>query len=211
MLTSKLARSFFPLSLLAYLIGLAITPSAQSISITGNLSWTGLGSTTVTGAFTGSDLNSDGYITGSVVPSANELSAFTVSFTDPSNSGSAQTYTLSQLLSFSNYNISSGFLFNYNIATHAVSQTGLPTDLTNGLSIGDPLAIGDPNSGYLLESTGNTSPNNLSLTDNINFNGDSGGTVTATPVPFEFDATAGILTLGAIWGVNQWRKNRVKK
>ena len=30
-------------------------------------------------------------------------------------------------------------------------------------------------------------------------------------VPFEFDATAGILTLGAIWGVNQWRKNRIKK
>ena len=31
------------------------------------------------------------------------------------------------------------------------------------------------------------------------------------PVPFEFDATAGVLTLGAIWGANQWRKNRIKK
>ena len=30
-------------------------------------------------------------------------------------------------------------------------------------------------------------------------------------VPFEFDATAGVLTLGAIWGANQWRKNRLKK
>jgi hypothetical protein len=30
-------------------------------------------------------------------------------------------------------------------------------------------------------------------------------------VPFEFDATAGVLTLGAILGANQWRKNRLKK
>lgn len=31
------------------------------------------------------------------------------------------------------------------------------------------------------------------------------------PVPFEFEGSAGILTIGAIWGINKWRKNRAKK
>jgi hypothetical protein len=31
------------------------------------------------------------------------------------------------------------------------------------------------------------------------------------PVPFEFEGSAGILTIGAIWGINKWCKNRVKK
>ena len=36
-------------------------------------------------------------------------------------------------------------------------------------------------------------------------------TLTATPVPFEFAGSAGILTIGAIWDINKWRKNRIKK
>jgi len=214
MFLSKLARRFFPLSLFAYLIGLTIAPSAQSISFTGNLSWTGLnGTTSLTGSFTG-DSGSDEFITTIVTASgvaSNELTFFEVTFTDSDNPESAKTYTLSQLINFSNYNDSTGFVFNYDIANGTVSQTGASTNITSGLSIGSPIAIGQPGAGYLLESSASASPNNLTLTDNINFNGTAGGIVTATPVPFEFEGSAGILTLGVIWGVNQWRKNRIKK
>lgn len=46
-------------------------------------------------------------------------------------------------------------------------------------------------------------------------NGNDGNLVQATldiiPVPFEFEASAGVLTLGAIFGINKWRKNRLQK
>jgi hypothetical protein len=139
-------------------------------------------------------------------PSTNELSFFTVTFTDPSVPASA-TYNLADLLGFGNYNVSTGFLFNYNIASGIISQNAAPTDAINGLS------IGDFNNGYVLESSLSAAPNNLSLVDStVNASGgDSGGTLTATPVPFEFEGSAGILTIGAIWGINKWRKNRIKK
>jgi len=41
MLFPKLACTLFPVSLFVYLIGLGMAPSAQSISITRNLSWQG--------------------------------------------------------------------------------------------------------------------------------------------------------------------------
>jgi hypothetical protein len=63
-----------------------------------------------------------------------------------------------------------------------------------------------------LDYTWSHEKNNLSLVGNVNStSGDSGVTLTATPVPFEFEGSAGILTIGAIWGINKWRKNRIKK
>jgi hypothetical protein len=183
-----------------------VTPSAQAISFTGNLSWQGTGNgTTLTGTFSGNDLDSDGFIRGTAT-GTNELSLFTVTFTDPSVPASA-TYNLADLLGFGNYNVSTGFLFNYNIASGIISQNAAPTDESDGLS------IGDFNNGYVLESSLSAAPNNLSLVDStVNASGgDSGGTLTATPVPFEFEGSAGILTIGAIWGINKWRKNRIKK
>jgi hypothetical protein len=203
---SKLVHKLFPLSVFAYFISLVVTPSAQAISFTGNLSWQGTGNgTTLTGTFSGNDLDSDGFIRGTAT-GTNELSFFTVTFTDPSVPASA-TYNLADLLGFGNYNVSTGFLFNYNIASGIISQNAAPTDESDGLS------IGDFNNGYVLESSLSAAPNNLSLVDStVNASGgDSGGTLTATPVPFEFEGSAGILTIGAIWGINKWRKNRIKK
>jgi hypothetical protein len=203
---SKLVHKLFPLSVFAYFISLVVTPSAQAISFTGNLSWQGTGNgTTLTGTFSGNDLDSDGFIRGTAT-GTNELSLFTVTFTDPSVPASA-TYNLADLLGFGNYNVSTGFLFNYNIASGIISQNAAPTDESDGLS------IGDFNNGYVLESSLSAAPNNLSLVDStVNASGgDSGGTLTATPVPFEFEGSAGILTIGAIWGINKWRKNRIKK
>jgi hypothetical protein len=202
---SKLVHKLFPLSVFAYFISLVVTPSAQAISFTGNLSWQGTGNgTTLTGTFSGNDLDSDGFIRGTAT-GTNELSLFTVTFTDPSVPASA-TYNLADLLGFGNYNVSTGFLFNYNIASGIISQNAAPTDESDGLS------IGDFNNGYVLESSLSAAPNNLSLVDStVNASGgDSGGTLTATPVPFEFEGSAGILTIGAIWGI-KWRKNRIKK
>ena len=206
---SKLAHKLFPLSLFAYLISLAVTPSAHSISITRNLSWDGTSSgITLRGTFTGEDSNSDGFIRGTAT-GLNELSAFTITFTDNLNSSSA-TYNLADLLGFGNYNTSTGFLFNYNTTSGDISQNGAPTNPSNGLSIGDGTLA---STGYLLDSSTSPAPFNLNLTDfTVNSNSDSGGILTATTaVPFEFDATAGVLTLGAIFGANQWRKNRLKK
>jgi hypothetical protein len=63
-----------------------------------------------------------------------------------------------------------------------------------------------------LDYTWSHEKDNLSLVGNVNStSGDSGVTLTATPVPFEFEGSAGILTIGAIWGINKWRKNRIKK
>jgi hypothetical protein len=213
MLFSKLARTLFPVSLFVYLIGLGMAPSAQSISITRNLSWQGTNGITLTGMFTGEDNAggiSDGFIRGTAT-GINELSFFTITFTDSSNS-SSKTYTKEDLLGFSSYNGSTGFLFNYEIATGLVShglvsQNADSTDVGFGLSIGD----GTATSGYLLESSTSPAPANLTLTDFDFSNNTGGGTLTATPVPFEFEGSAGILTLGAILGVNKWRKNRIKK
>ena len=59
---SKLVHKLFPLSVFAYFISLVVTPSAQAISFTGNLSWQGTGNgTTLTGTFSGNDLDSDGF------------------------------------------------------------------------------------------------------------------------------------------------------
>jgi len=53
----------------------------------------------------------------------------------------------------------------------------------------------------------------LRFYDSVNGNvGDlTGATLDITPVPFEFEGSAGILTIGAILGINKWRKNRIKK
>ena len=203
---SKLVHKLFPLTVFAYFISLVVTPSAQAISFTGNLSWQGTGNgTTLTGTFTGNDLDNDNFIRGTAT-GTNELSFFSVTFTDPSVSASA-TYNLEYLLGLGNYNGSTGFLFNYNTVSGIVSQNAAPTDVSDGLS------IGNGSTGYLLESSTSSAPNNLSLVDaTVNATGgDSGGTLIATPVPFEFEGSAGILTIGAIWGINKWRKNRIKK
>ena len=92
--------------------------------------------------------------------------------------------------------------FNYEIAGNRILQDGAYST-PNGFSIGD-----SQTSGYWLDSSDGTG---LSYTGNNGLEAASGGTLTATPVPFEPNASIGIFTLGAMWGVNQWRKNLLKK
>lgn len=199
---ANVGRRLFPASCCTILISLVAAASAQAISLT--VSWQGTSGNTVTGLLTGTDTNSNGVIDGAFGGSNEWTGTSYFTFTDNVTSATPVTYTISQLLGFGGYyGGSNGFRFNYNIVGGTVDQSGDP-------STGVGLSIGDYSNGYILES----STSALAFTDNVSgtFSGsDNGGTLTATPVPFEFDASTGILTLGAIWGVNQWRKNRVKK
>jgi len=183
-------------SLLTFALGFGLSRPASALDFT--LNWTGTdafgnGVSSLAGTFTGTDLDTDGIIEGGSLFGTNEVTAFDISF---SNGGSLVSYNLVQLQGFS-----SAFNFNYDIASSTVLQSGNAGD-SNGFSIGS-------GSGYLLDTTLGSG---ITFTDYVNSAADdAGGTLTATPVPFELDATAGILTLGAIWGVNQWRKNRLKK
>ncbi len=79
-------------------------------------------------------------------------------------------------------------------------ESGVNTNITN---LGNVLAI----------VTG-VSPSAIGVFVSANTGGldtASGGTLESTTVPFEFEGSAGILTLSAILGINQWRKNRIKK
>jgi hypothetical protein len=195
---SNIGRRLFPASFCTILISLVAASSAHAISLT--LSWTGTGGNTVTGSLTGTDINSNGIIDGTF--GLNEWtgpSSFT--FTDNATPNSIN-YTVTELLDFgAYYGSGNGFRFNYNLAIGTVEQTGDPSTGV-GLSIGDLRITG---AGYGLES----STGILQFSDTINFTGnDSGGTLTATAVPFEFDGSAGMAIVGGVFVLNRWYKKR---
>ena len=180
--------SALALSFTTYLAG---TASASAISLT--LNWTGTGDVSgtysLTGSFTGNNTVVDDFIRSS----DGEITDFVINFRrDPSTP--LASYNFTQISTDPSFN------FNYQISTNTVLQTGNPLDST-GFSIGNSV------DGYSLDSGTGTS---LSFNDNTGSGLDTatGGNLTA--VPFEFEGSAGILTIGAIWGINKWRKNRIK-
>jgi len=89
---------------------------------------------------------------------------------------------------------SAGYLHNGNFTLLASVAASSTTPVTLNLNSGDTFGF------RVATSTNDGGVGVLSVS---NFN--------VQAVPFEFDATAGVLTIGAIWGANQWRKNRLKK
>jgi hypothetical protein len=194
-------NQILPALALSFTTYLAGTASASAISL--NLNWTGngdLGGTySLTGSFTGTNSVVDDFIRSS----DNEISGFTLNFQkDPSTP--LITYDFNQITTDPSFN------FNYEISTNTIFQTGGPIGSPSALT---GLSIGNSVNGYSLDSFASASNGgNLTFNDNTGgFDSATGGTLTATAVPFEFEGSAGILTIGAIWGINKWRKNRIKK
>jgi hypothetical protein len=207
-LLQSLRRSLFHVPLLTFCLSLLVPSTANAIAITGNLNWTGTGGNTLTGTFTGEDANNDGIIQ-AVSPAINsgiginEFTFLTVTLTDIT-APLSQTYNIGELIGFNSLN------FNYDIVNGTILQSLDSIDVLQGSAplYSAGLSIGDDSNGFALQSNIGSG---LSFLDNINFNSDGGGTLTATPVPFEPNASTGFLTLGALWGVNQWRKYSLKK
>jgi hypothetical protein len=168
--------------------------SAEAISL--NLSWNANGllnpadNYSLTGTVTGADTVSDGFIRSI----DGEITDFTLNFFK--NGTPLASYNFATISGDGQYN------FNYEIAGNRILQDGAYST-PNGFSIGD-----SQTSGYWLDSLNGAG---LSYTGNNGLEAASGGTLTATPVPFEPNASIGIFTLGAMWGVNQWRRNLLKK
>jgi len=186
----------FKVSLFALSMSLLGTSSAQAINFY-SLQWTGTGDFSMTGLVSGNDDDNNGILQTSNLFSNNEFVTFDVTFKD-SSLVTLKTYNINQ---FPNLSPTFNFNLQFTPTTATVLQGGNAQSGT-GFSIGST----DPGDVLLDTRFGQ----GITLTDPAGF-GDDGGNLIATPVPFEFDATAGIVTLGAIWGVNQWRKNRLKK
>jgi hypothetical protein len=174
---------------------LAGTASASAISL--NLNWTGTGDISgtysLTGSFTGAKANADDFLRFS----DGEISDFTITFRqDPATP--LMTYFFSQISTDPLFN------FNYQISTNTILQTGGLTSPT-GFSIGI-----SSTGGYSLDSgTGSGLFFNDNTIGGLDFA--RGGTLLATPataVPFEFDASAGILTMGGAFALRRWYKKR---
>lgn len=185
--------SALALSFTAYLAG---TASASAISL--NLNWTGngeLGGTySLTGSFTGNNIVSDNFLRSS----NGEITDFSLIFRRDSDSSILATYG-NEILGDNSFN------FNFQISDNTIFQDGATNVSPTGLSIGNSV------NGYTLDSFSFASNGGkLSFNDNTGgFDSAIGGNLVA--VPFEFEGSAGILTIGAIWGINKWRKNRIKK
>lgn len=191
---TKLTKIFSAL-VISFTTYIAGASSAEAISLI-NLSWNANGvvnptdNYSLTGTFTGADNGSDGFIRSI----DGEITDFTLNFFK--NGTLLASYNFATISGDGQYN------FNYEIAGNRILQDGA-LNTGNGFSIGD-----SQNSGYWLDSSNGTG---LSYIGNNGLEAASGGTLTATPVPFEPNASIGIFTLGAMWGVNQWRRNLLKK
>ncbi|MGB3421826.1 MAG: hypothetical protein WBA52_15605 [Dolichospermum sp.] len=190
---TKLTKIFSAL-VISFTTYIAGASSAEAISLI-NLSWNANGvvnptdNYSLTGTFTGADTGSDGFIRSI----DDEITDFTLNFFK--NGRLLASYNFATISGDGQYN------FNYEIAGNRILQDG-------AYNTGNGFSIGDSQSGYWLDSLNGTG---LSYTDNNGLEAASGGTLTATPVPFEPNASIGIFTLGAMWGVNQWRRNLLKK
>jgi hypothetical protein len=189
-------HKFFSVLVLGFTASLAGANCANAL--TANLSWTGNGivdssqTYSLIGTFTGNDGNSDGFIRSS----DNEITAFNIGFfRDPS--------TLLAGYSFNQITTDPVFSFNYRIGTNTILQSGAQGSPLTSLSIGDSA------NAYSLDSF---SGSGLSFNDFASGIDDaSGGTLTATltaaPVPFEFNPAIGLLALGALWMGDRLKKH----
>jgi hypothetical protein len=162
----------------------------------------------VTGTFTGIDSNSDGIIqaasssvtdTGSGI---NEFSILNVTLTDTADT--TISYNIDQLIGFSNLN------FNFETISGTILQSldssdplqGTPGNYTAGLS------IGDSTDGFALQSSSSAPLRQFSDFTGFDNNDSGANALDATPVPFEFEGSAGMLVVGGIFGLRHWYKKR---
>ena len=197
MYLARSVRRLFQVSLFAITMSFGTVSSAQAI-ITFTLNWTGDSGSSLTGTFTGTDDNSDGFIKGGNLNStANEVTAFDVTFRDSLNNILA-TYTLDDpdpnlrlIDSIPDFN----FYYQLSPTPVGVLQSGNALS-TTGFSIGS-------DSGYLLDTTEGA----IDFTDNVTFNNDGGGTLTASPVPWETDVLP-LIGATIFFGGGMWIKRR---
>ena len=194
MLLHNLQTRFLQVSLLTIFMGWGVSAPAKALDF--SLSWTGTdvfgGTSSLTGTFSGADNDSDGILRTNNSLGNNELTAFEVTFNN-SSQGTLVTYNLSNLLSFS-----PNFNFNYDIANGEVLQSGNASSAT-GFSIGI-------NGEYLLDTTAGSG---ITFTNFNNFLlNASGGTLNATPVPFEFSQTLSLVILGGVFAMRKSLQRR---
>ena len=174
-----------------------VTTAASASTITAEINWTADtpgtfsgGTVSLSGIFSANNSDEDDFIR------TDEVTAFNVTFND-SAVGDLATYNLSDLVGFT-----PDFNFNYEISSNTVLQSG-DSNTTTGFSIGS-------NSEYLLDTTSGT----INFTDSISGFGSSnasGGTVTATPVPFDVSSGLGIFALGGMLGLRYLHKRSKKQ
>lgn len=102
---------------------------------------------------------------------------------------------------------SAGYLFNgvfTSLATNTGDNNINPglggTPITSSSTITIPVVQGNT-FGFRVQTSSNAGGPGVFTVNNFQ----------ATPVPFGFDSSAMIFSLGIIWGVNKWRKNSIKK
>jgi hypothetical protein len=197
MILSTSVRRLLQVFLFTIAMSLGSVSAAHAIIV--NFNWTDSDNgVTATGTFEGFDNNTnDGFIRGgNLNGNSNEITTFDITFRNSANTLLAN-YNITDLLSFN-----PDFNFNYEISTNQILQSGNSFENT-GFSIGSS-DLG----GYLLDTTSGV----IDFTDyNNNTINVSGGTVTATPVPFESNSGLGFVSIGSLWMLNQWRKKRFQK
>lgn len=189
-------------AVLSFIALLPLASPADAISFSLNLNWEAFGSDAanstvryfLTGSFTAEDLDGDGFIraTNESLSDGNldndEVIDFAVSFNKDPDTNLVE-YNFGEIKSDPN------FTFNYDIANKTILQTGDTAGLLDALYIGNRTSSF---SGFSLDSFSGV----LSLVDVKGLDNAQGGVLTASapsPVPFEFEASGGILMLGAAW------------
>ncbi|OIP78563.1 MAG: hypothetical protein AUK48_01405 [Oscillatoriales cyanobacterium CG2_30_44_21] len=207
---------------------LPLASPADAISFTLNLNWQGLGSNPenasvnyfLTGSFTAEDINTDGFIRTKFEDfqdgdtSNDEVTNFAITFSRDTDVNLV-TYDFEQITS------DPAFVFNFDIGSGTILQSGTDDPVIE--EVEKALYIGNKNSqfnGFSLDSFSVTTEGVLKLKDvggidnaisNENTSPKIGTLLIASapaPVPFEFEASGGMLMLGAAW---LWKKNLQKK
>jgi hypothetical protein len=180
---------------LSFVALLPLASPADAISFTLNLNWNGISSNgitpySLTGTFTADDLNNDGFIS-ATNSDFSEVTDFAVTFTKDPNMDLV-VYNFGEITS------DPSFTFNYDIVNNTILQSGSddPLEVLSALYIGNRTS---PFSGFSLDSFSVSSLGFLRLIDVNDVDNAQGGVITASPVPFEFEASGGILMLGAAW------------
>ena len=176
---------------LSFVALLPLASPADAISFT--LEWEGLGDpdTTIgyslTGTFTAEDLDDDGFIRATFLDFS-EVTDFAVSFEKDHNTNIVE-YNFSEITN------DPKFAFNFNIGERKILQDGSEGS-SNALSIGVTTPLLERLSlslnSFDVDVTGQLSLKDIDFTEQA-----KGGEITA--VPFEFEASGGILMLGAAW------------
>lgn len=179
---------------LSFIALLPLASSADAISFSLNLNWEGTGITDpsiryfLTGIFTAEDLNNDGFIR-ATNSDFTEVTDFAVTFSKDPNTNLVE-YNFGEITS------DPEFTFNFDIVNNVILQSGTTAAALDSLYIGNRTSSF---SGFSLESFSGA----LRLVDVNGTDNAQGGEIKASPVPFEFEASGGLLMLGAAWW---WRK-----